>query len=177
MNGSPNNNINLNSIKELYPGQFFTLFNFATNKFLEHVLNDDYKYVWVSNHWVLKTHDHNEFNNWHSYNLPLIGDRSYNVLAKKIKFDFIMPTSEFKRVLPELPSGITLIQMNNLPKHYLDNERVRESTWYELLTKECDYLFEINLPWPDGYSQILTPNRDWLESLLNNKALNWDDLP
>lgn len=169
---------NINTVKEIYPGQFYMILDFATNKFLAHILNDNYKYVWVSNHFVAETNDYPESYDWHQYNLPLFDNNSYyNILARKITFEFVMPTMEFRKVLPKLSPGVTLVQMNQLPKYYLQLDRIEGKTRYELLTKECDYLFEIYLPSSTDYGELVSPDKDWLESLLNNKAINWDDLP
>jgi hypothetical protein len=166
----------VHTIKEIYPGQFYTLLNFASNKFLEYILDDNYKYVWVSDHIVAKTNDYKEIYEWQQFDLPLFNNKNYhNILARKITFEFAMPTTEFRKVLPELPQGITLIQLNQLPQYYLQLDRIEGKTRYELLTKECDYLFEIILP--NDYGELVSSNRDWLESLLNNKSINWDDLP
>lgn len=168
----------LHTIKEIYPGHFYMLLDSASNKFLEYVLDDNYKYIWVSNHVVAKTNDYKEICEWREYNLPLYNNHSYhNILARKITFEFAMPTPEFRGVLPNLPPGITLVQLNQLPKHYLQLDRIEGKTRYELLTKECDYLFSIYLPSATDYGELVSPNRDWLESLLNNKSINWDDLP
>ena len=169
---------NIHKIKEIYPWQFYTLLDFASNKFLEYILDDNYKYVWVSNHFVAKTNDYKESYDWGQYNLPLFDNNSYfNILARKITFEFAMPTVEFRKVLPELPPGTTLIQLNQLPNYYLQLDRIEGKTRYDLLTKECDYLFEIYLPSATDYGELVSPNKEWLESLLNNKSINWDDLP
>jgi len=36
---------NINTIKEIFPGQFQIILDFATNKFVEFALSDQYKYV------------------------------------------------------------------------------------------------------------------------------------
>jgi hypothetical protein len=169
---------NINSIKEIYPGQFYMILDFATNKFLEHILDDNYKYVWVSNHFVAETNDYQEGYDWRQYKLPLFDNNSYyNILARKITFEFAMPTSEFREVLPKLPPGITLVQLNQLPKHYLQLDRIERKTRYELLIKECDYLFEIYLPSSTDYGELVSPNKEWLQSVLDDKNIDWNDLP
>jgi hypothetical protein len=169
---------NINTIKEIYPGQYYIRFDFATNKFLEYILDNNYQYVWISNHWVVETNEYKEFYDWRQYNLPLFDNKNYyNVLARQIKFDFVMATLEFRQILPNLSPGITLIQLNELPKYYLQLDRIEGKTRYELLTKECDYLFEINLPWPSGDGELVSPNKEWLQSLLDDKNINWTDLP
>jgi hypothetical protein len=163
---------NINTIKEIYPGQFQIILDLATNAFLEHILDERYKYVWVCNNYMYERQE------WKEYDLPLIDNKtSHRVLARNIIFDFAMPTSEFKELLPKLTPGIFLIQLNTLPQYYLDPERITGRTRYELLSKECDYLFEIDLPSATDYGTLISPNKEWLQSLLNNKAINWDDLP
>src|SRR5258708_3671268 len=98
---------NINTIKELYPGHYQIILDFATNAFLKHVLDERYKYVWVINHTLT------DYPNWHQHNLPLFDNQnSYNILSRYITFDFAMPTKEFKELIPKLNSGITLIQLN-----------------------------------------------------------------
>jgi hypothetical protein len=163
---------NINTIKEIFPGQYQVILDFATNKFVEYILDDRYKYAWVFNHYITGSIE------WHQYNLPLYNNKeNFPVLARQITFDFVMPTSEFGKVLPMLSPGITLIQLNELPKYYLDLKKIDGKTRYELLRKECDYLFEIDLPSATDYGTLISPNKKWLESLFNNKSINWNDLP
>jgi hypothetical protein len=163
---------NINTIKEIYPGQYQIILDFATNAFLKHILDERYKYVWVYNNYL---HERQE---WKEYDLPLIDNETTNrVLARNIIFDFAMPTLEFKKLLPRLTPGIFLVQLNTLPKYYLDPERLKGKTRYELLSRECDYLFEIDLPSATDYGTLISADKVWLQSVLDNKNINWDDLP
>jgi hypothetical protein len=163
---------NINTIKEIYPGHFQIILDFASNKFINHILSDDYKYCWVYN---CETQGSGE---WQNYQLPILDNiHLESVIARNISFSFILPTSEFRKLLPKLRNGIAMAQVNILPKYYLDPSRIKWRTRYDLLKKECDYLFEIDLPAAIDYGTIRSSNRDYLQSLLDNEEINWSDLP
>lgn len=163
---------NINTIKEIYPGQFQIILDFATNRFVEFALSDLFKYVWVYNH------EMQDNVSWEKNSLPLNNNSENSVLlARKLRFDFVLPTKEFKTVLPKLSSGISLIQMNILPKAYLDPTQIKGKTLYDLLTKECDYLCQIEIPSATDYGTIVSSNKTYLQNLLENPGLNWADLP
>lgn len=48
---------------------------------------------------------------------------------------------------------------------------------YDLLKNECNYLFEINIPSATDYGTIISSNKEFLESLIENEEINWNDLP
>ncbi|GAB2801146.1 hypothetical protein GCM10027275_54020 [Rhabdobacter roseus] len=163
---------NINTLKEIYTGHFQIILDFATVDFLKFVLLDEYKYVWVYSH---KTKGSLE---WKSYQLPLFDNENYHqVLARHISFDFIVPTNDFRSLLPNIGPGITLIQLNELPKYYLNPANIKGKSRYDLLLKECDYLFEIDLPCATDYGTLVSSNRQFLQSLLDNKDINWNNLP
>lgn len=118
------------------------------------------------------------YHEWKSYQLPLNENVvSIDLLARRIKFDFVVPTNEFKALLPSLGSGITLVQLNELPPYYLDSESLKGKTRYDLLKKECDYLFEIDIPSATDYGTLISSDKAWLQSLLDDKAIDWNNLP
>ncbi len=162
---------NINNVKEIFSGTYQIILDFATNAFVPIILNNNYKYVWVYQHRILVKE------NWSSFDLPLDHKKYHKVLARRITYDFIIPTSEFKEVYPNLGSGITLVQINKLPQYYLDPTRIEGKTRYELLSKECDYLFEIDIPSATDYGTLRSSNKVWLESLLIDKNIDWDRLP
>jgi hypothetical protein len=162
---------NINTIKEIFPGQYQIILDFATNKIVKYLINDDINYVWVYNHRI------DIDDNWESQYLPISQNKSVNVLARKITFDFILPTSEFKELMPHIKNGITLSQINYLPKNYLDPNKIKGKVWYELLSKECDYLFEVHIPSATDYGELISPDKNFLQSLLDNKEIDWNDLP
>jgi hypothetical protein len=163
---------NINNIKEIFPGHFQIILDFATVKVLPFVLSDRYKYVWVITHEVTGSLE------WKEYELPLFDNHIYyNVLARKIRYDYIMPTTEFRSILTKVGPGITLIQLNQLPNYYLNPAKIHGKTRYDLLIKECDYLFEIDLPIATDYGTLISSDRDYLQSLLDDTTINWNDLP
>jgi hypothetical protein len=163
---------NINTIKEIYPGHFQIILDFATVDILKFVLSDKYKYVWVNTHKTKNSLD------WNTYELPLFNNNDYyKVLARNINFDFVMPTNEFKTILTKVGPGIALTQINELPKYYLDPATIKGKTRYDLLLKECDYLFEIDLPSATDYGTLVSCKRDYLQSLLDSPEINWSNLP
>jgi hypothetical protein len=156
---------NIGTIKEVYTGHYQIILDFATNSFLKYLLNDSYKYVWVSLH--SPTHSLE----WNTYQLPLLDNQSsYPVLARNINFDFVMETKAFKEVYLKFPPGITLVQLNKLPNYYIDSARIKGKTLYDLLYKECDYLYELDIPSATDYGTLVSANKDWLQSILVTKT-------
>ncbi|RYF85392.1 MAG: hypothetical protein EON98_06715 [Chitinophagaceae bacterium] len=163
---------NINTLKEIYPGHFQIILDFATVDFLKFVLSDEYKYVWVYSHETKCSLD------WKSYKLPLFDNQNYQeVLARQIRFDFIVPTTDFRALLPSFGPGITLTQLNELPKYYLNSATVKGKSRYDLLSKECDYLFEIDIPSATDYGTLVSSDKSFLQSLLDNQAIDWKSLP
>jgi len=158
---------NVNSIKEIYTGHHQIILGFATVDFLKFVLSDKYKYVWMCSH---KTKDSLD---WNTYDLPVFNNHDhYKVLARHVAFDCVMPTNNFKAILSKARHGITLIQLNELPKYYLNPATTREKIKYEILLKGCDYLFEISIPSATDYGTLVSFNRDFLRSLLGHEDIN-----
>ncbi len=163
---------NINTIKEIFPGHFQIILDFATTNFLKYAISDSYKYVWVCS---FKTIDSLE---WKNYNLPLLDNLTLNsVIARDISFSFALPTIEFKDLYNKLGAGIHLAQVNELPKYYLNPDRIKGKARYDLLRDECDYLFEIDLPSATDYGTIVSSKRDYLQSLLDNIEIDWANLP
>jgi|ERR1700754_4266254 len=163
---------NINTIKEIFPGHYQIILDFATNAFLDYILDERYKYIWVVNHRV------SDYLTWQQHNLPLFENQnSYNILSRHITFDFAVPTQEFKKLIPKLNPGIKLIQLNKLPKYYIDPIKIKGQSLYKLLHEECDYLFEIDIPSATDYGTLISPDKKWLQSLLDNSEINWNDLP
>ena len=76
------NNLTINQITPIFNGAYYyMLLDFPTNKFLKHLINPSYKYVWVHNHWLTTLPDEP----WEEFNLPLNNlGLSANILAKNI---------------------------------------------------------------------------------------------
>lgn len=162
---------NLNTIKEIYPGQYQIILNFATVKFLKYLLNSTCQYVWVLDHRPLKSVDFEE------HSLPIFENENLTVLARKLNFDFVMSTVEAISNLEKFGPGISLAQIKLLPKFYVDKSTMRERTFLDLLKMECDYLFHVDLPAATDYGRLISADRSFLQRLLENPAINWSDLP
>jgi len=163
---------NINCIKETAPGRYRIILDFASTNILPFLIRPDYNYIWVHNHTTGKGFE------WEEFILP-IKYHSVNIktLARSLNFDFILATDEFKNIMANWKGGIELIQMNNTPPHYLDLNKVKGNQRYEILAKECDYLFEVDIPSATDYGTLISPNKEYLQSLLDNPEINWNDLP
>lgn len=73
--------------------------------------------------------------------------------------------------------GISLVQLNVLPKYYLRGENITGKSRFDILKKECDYLFEIDIPEATDYGTLISSNLEYLHSLLSNKEIDWKNLP
>lgn len=162
---------NINSVKEIYPGTYQIILDFASNKFIDQIIRDSYKFIWVHGY-VLMSH-----NSWAKYQLPISDNLQKSVLARQLKYDFIIETNEFDGIKNEMTNGVTLLQINRQPPDFLDLGRIKGKTRYDLLKRECDYLFEIDLPHAVDYGTLISSNKDYLIDLLNDKRVNWADLP
>lgn len=161
---------NINTIKEIYPGVFQIILDFATNGFIKFALRDSYEFIWL--------HGYEPKNNlnWLNYDLPISDKLQMNVLARQILYDFVIKTTDYKKIENEIPNGVTLIQTNKLPPDFLDLKRLKGKTRYDLLKKECDFLFEIDLPSAVDYGTLISTNKDYLIELLSDKNINWTNL-
>lgn len=163
---------NINCIQETAPGRYCIILDFATTKILPFLIRPEYHYTWVHHHKPGKGFD------WEECSLS-IKDASINIstLARSLTFDFILPTEDFKKIMQDWKGGIELIQMNKIPPYYLDLDKVKGNKRYKILQQECDYLFEVNIPSATDYGTLISSNKEYLESLLGNPAINWHDLP
>lgn len=157
-------NLEVHKIKEIHPGVFWMLLDFPTSQLLQFVISDEYEYVWCHNHEVGNY-------SWDTYHLPLFNDKvAYDVISRVVRFDFIIPTKEFKEILPKLTPGVHVIQLNKMPPDYLDLNKIKGKPRYKLLD-ECEWLFEFDVPGND-YGQIMSPKEEVLSGLLHNPELD-----
>ncbi|NVN95369.1 MAG: hypothetical protein HXX18_08825 [Bacteroidetes bacterium] len=162
---------NINTIKEIYPGFFQIILDFASKRFIDDILREKYKFIWISNY-ELK----NNFS-WINCELPISDKTKMPVIARQISYDFIINYSDFDKIKQDIPNGLTLLQINKMPPDFLDLRRIKGKTRYDLLKKECDFLFEIDLPNAVDYGTLISPDKNYLIELLNDKKINWSDLP
>ncbi|QES87355.1 hypothetical protein [Rhizosphaericola mali] len=163
---------NINCIRETSNGLYRIILDFATINILPFLIQDDYKFVWVHNHTTGKGFD------WEEFNLPIVNNSTHlKILAKSLNFDFIMETSAFKDIMKDLTGGIELIQMNKIPPYYLNLDIIKGKQRFNILQNNCDFLFEVDIPSATDYGTLISPNKDYLESLLNNQKIDWSNLP
>jgi hypothetical protein len=162
---------NINTIKEIYPGTFQIILDFASNKFIDHIIRDTHQFIWVCDYELRSNHS------WTKFQLPISDKLHRTVLARQLKYDFIIGTNEFDEIKNEMPNGVTLLQINKQPPDFLDLGKIKGKTRYDLLKKECDYLFEIDLPSAVDYGTLVSSNKNYLTGLLDDKKINWKDLP
>jgi len=154
--------IDINKIKEIHQGHFCMLLDFPTLDLLRCILDESYKYVWVVNYNMQSCE-------WGKDSHHLLGESIKNVQIRNMKLDFLMDTSEFVKWIPCIKSNLHILQVNKIPPYYLDMKNITGKTKYDLLKKDADYLFEINLPSStisSDYTEIVSPNLSFLKDLL-----------
>ncbi len=163
---------NINTIKQTAEDRYRIILDFATVKLVPYLISDAYKYVWVYNHKLSNP------SSWENRNLPIIDSiPEINVRSKNVQFDFLMETKAFVKLLPKWGNGIQLIQVNKVPPKYFDPSRIQGNQRYQILTDECDYLFELDIPSATDYGTIISSSKQYLEGLINSNKINWKDLP
>ena len=163
---------NINTIKQTGKDRYCIILDFATIKLVPFLVSDTYKYVWVYNHKLSKS------NIWENRNLPILDELpEINVRSKNVQFDFILETKKFVELLPKWSSGIQMIQMNKMPPDNFDPMKLKGEQRYQILQNDCEYLFELDIPSATDFGTLISPNRVYLESLINSKNINWENLP
>jgi len=162
----------VNRIKEIFSGHYQMILDFPSVNVLKEILDPKMKYVWV--------HDHGEnMNEWVPYRHSLfdkkVSDLEMLVESRNLKMDFLVETADFFRLIPYISQSIKLYQIDEKPTHYLDLKRINGRRKYDMLKKEVDYLFEIEIPYPADYAPIVSPDKEFLQSILINNDI--DDLP
>ena len=163
--------IEVNKIKKIYQGHYMMLLDFPDKDWLKYLLDDSYKYVWVVDYCMQGCE-------WSKKHHSLFKKSAEDIYVRNMHMDFIMETPEFLQWIPETNANLHILQVNNLPPYYLDLNRLEGKTRYDLLKKETDYLFEVNLPFSgvsSDYTEIVSPNLSFLNKLLKkieDKELN-----
>lgn len=154
--------IDINKIKEIHQGHYYVLLDFPTLDLLCYLLDESYKYVWVVNYNMLSCE-------WSKDSYHLLGESIKDVQIRNMKLDFLVSTSEFVKWIPNIKSNLHILQVNKIPPYYLEMKRITGKTKYDLLKKDADYLFEINLPTScisSDYTEIVSSNLSFLKKLL-----------
>ena len=68
------------------------------------------------------------------------------------------------------------IQCNIISPYYLNLERLNGKRRYNLLREKADYLFKLEMPNDTGYAQIISPNKDFLISIIEKLTIQSSDV-
>lgn len=144
----------------LYEGHYQLILDFQSKLDIIKILDTSYTYVWGINHIENSV-------NWANYNhtlyecdIDICGTQ-----ARNIQMEFLISTQEFIKLIPFIKQTINIIQTNKLPPYYLNLNRLKGKGKYELLKKEIDYLFELDVPGASDYITIISPNIEFLKSI------------
>lgn len=154
--------IECNTIKELYKGHYQLILDFPEKEELYKIIDLSYRYVWMINHIENSIE-------WSEYKHSLFGSfkTENKIQARNIKMDVLIETEVFLKYVPLIAQSITIIQTNIEPPYYLNLDNLSGKSKYDLLKSKIDYLFELDMPGAIDYSQIISPNREYLENLLD----------
>lgn len=153
--------IECNKITEIYKGHYQVILNFPEIADLNKIIDKDYEYVWV--------YDHLEnANKWVEYKHSKFGilEESYFALARNFKMELLIKTADFLNEIKNISQSVKLIQTNIEPPYYLDLDKLKGASKYNLLKEKVDYLFDIDIPAATDYAPIISPNKKYLESLI-----------
>lgn len=153
--------IETHKIQPVFGEHFQLILDFPEPKDLIKILDPSYKYVWGI--------EHNEGrSSWLEYQHTLFGILALGetCLARQIKMEFLIETATFIGLLPNIKQTIKIVQTNIVPPPYLNLESFKGAKRYDMLKKEVDYLFELEMPGATDYTSIISPNRVLLEKVV-----------
>lgn len=152
----------VNQIHELFKGHYQVILDFPDKIDLYKIIDKSYKFVWGFEHIENAVE-------WSEYKHSLYGifNEKTPVLARNIKMEFLLETEDFINYIPSMSQTIRIIQTNIEPPYYLNLDNLRGKGRYDLLKSKVDYLFELEMPGASDYSTIISPNREYLEMILN----------
>lgn len=154
--------IQTNSITEIFPGHYQVILDFPSSSDLIHILDSSYKYVWGIKH--------QEFlSTWKPYQYTLFGQfiDSKEFYARNMEMEFILDTSSFLDIIPNINQTIQIIQTNILPPHYINLSRLQGKQKYDLLKSKLSYRLEIEIPGATDYSPLTSPDILLLKRIIN----------
>jgi len=154
--------VNYNKINQLYDGHYQVILDFTSKLDIINIIDSSYKYVWGINH-IENSVD------WAKYNHTLFEQKisEHDIKARNIQMEFLISTDEFVKLIPYINQTITIIQTNKKPPYFLNINRLKGKGKYDLLKKEIDYLFELDVPGASDYISIISPNLEFLESIID----------
>ena len=150
-----------NKITEIYKGHFQVILDFPSQNDLYKIISNDYKYIWCV--------EHNEVrSSWENYDFTLFDSRIQNsfLMARNIEMEFIIETIDFLKIIPSINQTIKIIQTNIIPPSYIDLKKLNGKGKYDLLKNKVDYLFELELPGAIDYAPLVSPNIEFLETVI-----------
>jgi hypothetical protein len=153
--------VTTNKIIDIYDGHFQLILDFPDKSVLYKIIDTNYKYVWLFDHVENGVE-------WSDYSHSIFGvvDDSVNARGRNIKMELLFNTSDFIKYIPQIRSSIKIIQTNIEPPYYLDMSKFTGKSKYDLLKSRIDYLFEFEMPGAIDFSPIISPNRAYLEKIL-----------
>ena len=153
--------LEINKIQEVFKGHFQVILDFPDATDLPKILDETVKYVWGI--------EHKEGGaSWLKYNHTLFGKPMPMDLisARQIELEFLVETEAFFRMIPFIHQTTKLIQTNFIPPVYLDLKKFEGLKRYQMLQKEVDYLFELEMPGATDYATLISPSIDFLEGVV-----------
>lgn len=160
--------IKTNEIKDIYKGHYFMLLDFPTIDILNYMLDKSYQYVWGVNY---EKHGCK----WEKDSCKLFEKEWDGLYTRNVNMEFLMNTSDFMERLPYIQDNLHIMQINKMPPYYLNLNRIKGKTRYDLLKTETDYLFEVKLPFSSissDYTEIVSPNLDFLIGIKEKLSLS-----
>jgi len=154
--------IETNKIEEIYKGHYQVILDFPNQNDLIKILDISYKYVWGI--------EHNENSlEWEKYDYHLYGEKvnSDVVLARNMQMEYLIETSDFLRLIPNIHQTIKIIQTNVIPPYYMNLSQMKGKGKYDLLKDKVDYLFELEMPGAVDYAPLISPNIYFLENIID----------
>lgn len=159
--------IEIHQIKEIYDGHYHMILDFPTLDILNQLLDRSYQYVWGINYQKYGCE-------WEKESFDLFEKDCNGLYVRNMCMDFLMSTSDFLEKLPYIKNTLHIVQINKKPPYYLDPNRIKGKIWYDLLKKDTDYLFEIELPCSSlvaDYTEIVSSKFDFLDGIKKNIVL------
>ena len=156
--------LSVNTITEIYKGIYSVLLDFPTKDILYSMINKSYKYVWCVNYTANSYVWRDNVNNLYDVEV-------HDVLTRNIKMEYLMKTEDFIRIIPSIRGSLHLLQTNTIPPYYLDIQGFTGDLKYKLLSNNIDFLFEIDLPASPDYTEVISPNKFFLEDLINKNNI------
>lgn len=157
------NKLEVNKIKEIYPGHFFVLLDFPSIKDLYRIIDVSYKYIWNFKH------IENEIT-WEKYTYNLYGKsvtQQMELNVRNIQLEYLILTDDFIKIIPNIRGDLNIIQTNIIPPPYLRLEKFEGKSRYNILRNKIDYLFELTMPSAIDYSSLISPNKVFLEKVIS----------